>query len=105
MQEATQKLAGMDLEVQDLRRAAVRESTLEAERIRDMTQAEVEKIAQAARAEIKAAERAAQQELRAAVAHLATDRAADDGARANDRWRLTRPCSTRSSANCERSAS
>ena len=76
LRDATQKLAALDLEIQDLRRAAVRESAAEAERIRERARAEAEKVAQAAQAEIAAAERAARQELRAMAARLATERAA-----------------------------
>jgi F-type H+-transporting ATPase subunit b len=76
LKEATQKLAALDLEIQDLRRAAVRESAAEAERIRERARVEAEKVAQAAQAEIAATERAARQELRAMAARLATERAA-----------------------------
>jgi F0F1-type ATP synthase membrane subunit b/b' len=76
LQEANRQLAALDLEVQDLRRAAVRESAAEAERLRELTRVESEKIAQAARGEIAAAERVARQELRALTAKLATEEAA-----------------------------
>jgi len=76
LKEATQQLAGLDLESQDLRRAAAKESTAEAERIRELARTESEKIEQAARAEIAAAEQAARQELRATAARLATENAA-----------------------------
>ena len=76
LQEANRRLAALDLEIQDLRRAAVRESAAAAERLRELTRVEAGKIAQAARGEIAAAERAARQELRAMTARLATDGAA-----------------------------
>ena len=76
LRDAAQRLAVLDLEVQDLRRTAVRESAAEAERIRDRARVEAGKIAQAGQAEIAAAERAARQELRSMAARLATERAA-----------------------------
>jgi F-type H+-transporting ATPase subunit b len=76
LREATEALEKLASEIQDLRRAAVHEAGVEAERIRDRARIEAGKIAQAARAEIEAAERAAQQELRAIAARLATERAA-----------------------------
>jgi len=76
LKDATQRLAALDLEIQDLRRAAVRESAAEAERIRERARLEAEKVMQAAKSEIEAAERAGRQELRAMAARLATERAA-----------------------------
>jgi len=76
LQEATRQLAGVELEIQDMRRAAVKESAAEAERLRELARAEADKIAQAARAEIEASDRAAHQELRVLAARLATERAA-----------------------------
>jgi F0F1-type ATP synthase membrane subunit b/b' len=76
VEEAERQVASLDLEIQDLRRAAVRDSATEAERIRDLARVESDRIAQAAHAEIAAAERAARQDLRAAAARLATEQAA-----------------------------
>ena len=45
LQEADARVAALDLEVQDLRRAAVQESAAEAERLRELTRLESEKIA------------------------------------------------------------
>jgi F0F1-type ATP synthase membrane subunit b/b' len=76
LNEAEKKLARIDLEIQDMRRAAVKELAAQAERIRTLTENEVGRIGQAAGAEIAAAERAARLELRAAAARLATGHAA-----------------------------
>jgi F0F1-type ATP synthase membrane subunit b/b' len=76
LREASEKLAGIDLEIEQERRAAERESAADRERIRALTKSELEKISQAGRAEIAAAERAGNQELRAIAAKLATERAA-----------------------------
>ena len=75
-QEAVQKLATVDSKIEEERRAAVRESAADRERIKALTLTEIEKIKQAAGAEIAAAERAGGQELRAIAARLATERAA-----------------------------
>jgi len=76
LREASQKMAGIETEIEQERRTAERESAADHERIRALTKADIEKISQAARAEIAAAERAATQELRSIAAKLATDRAA-----------------------------
>jgi F-type H+-transporting ATPase subunit b len=76
LNEVTQKLAKIDLEIQDMRRTAASESAAQAERIRALARKEVERVAQAARAEIAASERGAAMELRAAAARLATEYAA-----------------------------
>jgi F0F1-type ATP synthase membrane subunit b/b' len=76
LSEASRKLDSLEAEVQELHRAARRESASEAERLRALAQSEAEKIARAAAAEIEAAERAARQQLRAIAARVATDRAA-----------------------------
>ncbi len=76
LNEVSQKLAKIDLEIQDMRRTAANESAELAERIRALARKEVERVAQAARAEIVASERAAAMELRAAAARLATEHAA-----------------------------
>ena len=76
MSEATRQLASVDAEIEELRRAAVRESASEAERLRALAQTEAAKIARAGTAEIEAAERMARQQLRAIAARAATDRAA-----------------------------
>ena len=76
LREATEKLAGVETEIEQEWHTAERESAADQERIRALTKAEMEKISQAARAEIAAAERAGTQELRAITARLATDRAA-----------------------------
>jgi F-type H+-transporting ATPase subunit b len=75
-QKASQKLASVQREIEEERRAGQRDSVADRERIRTLAKSEVEKIQQAARAEIAASERAAAQELRAIAARLATDRAA-----------------------------
>jgi F0F1-type ATP synthase membrane subunit b/b' len=76
MAEADQRLAHLQSEITELRRAAKQESAAETERIRALARTETEKIGKAAQAEIAAAERAGQQELRAIGARLATERAA-----------------------------
>jgi F0F1-type ATP synthase membrane subunit b/b' len=76
LNEVTKQLAGLDAEVQELRRAAARESVSEGERLRELARSEAEKIARAAAAEINAAERAARQQLRILAARLAAERAA-----------------------------
>jgi F0F1-type ATP synthase membrane subunit b/b' len=76
LNEANEKLAAIDLAIQDLRRTAAGETAAEANRIRALAQSEAERIGQAARAEIAAAGRAARLELRGVAARLATDRAA-----------------------------
>jgi F-type H+-transporting ATPase subunit b len=76
LSEASRQLASLDADVQELRRAAQRESASQAERLRALAGSEADKIAQAAVAEIEAAERAARQQLRALAARAATDRAA-----------------------------
>jgi F0F1-type ATP synthase membrane subunit b/b' len=75
LREAEAKIARLDQEVAELREAARRDSTAEAERLRASARAEIEKISQAARGELAASERAAQQELRALAASLAVERA------------------------------
>jgi F-type H+-transporting ATPase subunit b len=75
-QQAAEKLASVQTEIEEMRRAAVRDSAAEKERIRALAEREASKIADAARAEIEAAERAGRQELRAIGARLATERAA-----------------------------
>jgi len=77
LREAEERLSALNLEIQDLRRAAVSESNTEADRLRALARTEAEKIAKAARAEIEASERAGRQELRAIAAQLATARAAE----------------------------
>jgi F0F1-type ATP synthase membrane subunit b/b' len=76
LREASDKLAGVEREIEQERRTAERESAADRERIRALTKSELEKISQAGRAEIAAAERAGNQELRAIAARLATERAA-----------------------------
>jgi F0F1-type ATP synthase membrane subunit b/b' len=75
LREVEAKIARLDQEVTELREAARRDSTTEAERLRVSGRAEIEKITQAARGELHAAERAAQQELRALAASMAVERA------------------------------
>jgi F0F1-type ATP synthase membrane subunit b/b' len=76
LSEASRQLASLDAEVQELRRAASRESASEGERLRALAKSETEKIAKAAVGEIEAAERAARQQLQGLAARAATDRAA-----------------------------
>ena len=76
LNEANRHLASLDAEIQEMRRAAGRESAAEAERLRALAGGEADKIAKAALAEIEAAERAARQQLRALAARTATERAA-----------------------------
>jgi F0F1-type ATP synthase membrane subunit b/b' len=73
---ANRKLASLDAEIQEMRRAGGRESASEAERLRALAGSEADKIAKAALAEIEAAGRAAHQQLRALAARTATERAA-----------------------------
>jgi F0F1-type ATP synthase membrane subunit b/b' len=77
LREAEAKIARLGQEVAELREAARRDSTAEAERLRASGRAEIEKINQAARGELAAAERAAQQELRALAASMAVERAGE----------------------------
>jgi F0F1-type ATP synthase membrane subunit b/b' len=77
LNEVTQKLARIDAEVQEMRKAAATETASQAERIRVLAKAEVDRVGHAAKAEINASERAAAQELRAATARLATARASE----------------------------
>ena len=76
LNEVSQKLAKIDLEIQDLRKTAASESASQAERMRALARKEVERIEQAARAEIVASERAAALELQGAAARLAIEQAA-----------------------------
>lgn len=69
--EAESKLAHLQEEIAELRAAAEREATAEAERTRNVTRRDAERVALAARAEIEAAERAARLELKAVAADLA----------------------------------
>jgi F-type H+-transporting ATPase subunit b len=75
LREVETKLAHLDQEIANLREAARRDSSAEAERLRASGLVEIEKIGQAARAELKASERVAQQELRAMAASMAIERA------------------------------
>jgi F-type H+-transporting ATPase subunit b len=77
LHKADERLGAVNLEIQDMRRAAVRETNTEAERLRTLARTEAEKIKKAASAEIEASERAGRQELRAIAARLATARAAE----------------------------
>jgi F0F1-type ATP synthase membrane subunit b/b' len=77
LREIDERVAALNLEIQDLRRAGARESTAEAERLRELTSAEEQRILKAAQAEIEASERAGLQELRGIAARLATERAAE----------------------------
>ncbi len=77
LREVDERVASLNLEIQELRRVAVRESAAEAERLRELARVEAERIHKAARAEIVASERVARQELRAIAARLATERAAE----------------------------
>ncbi len=69
--DAETKLQNLEKEVADLRASAQRESTAEAERIRNLTVTDEQKIADAGKAEVAAAERAARLELKAFAASLA----------------------------------
>ena len=69
--DAETKLQNLEKEVADLRATAQRESTAEADRIRDLTVTDEQKIAEAGKAEVVAAERAARLELKALAANLA----------------------------------
>ncbi len=73
LREAEEKLASLEQQVVQLRAAAQREASAEAERIRNITQVDAQKIGAAAGAEIEAAERAARLELKAIAANLAVD--------------------------------
>jgi F-type H+-transporting ATPase subunit b len=73
LREAEEKLAQLAEDVAQMRAAAQREASAEAERIRNVTQSDAQKIAAAAKAEIEAAERAARLELKAIAANLAVD--------------------------------
>jgi F-type H+-transporting ATPase subunit b len=71
LRDAETKLQNLEKEVADLRTSAQRESTAEAERIRNLTVTDEQKIADAGKAEVAAAERAARLELKAFAASLA----------------------------------
>jgi F-type H+-transporting ATPase subunit b len=71
LRDAETKLQNLEKEVADLRASAQRESTAEAERIRNLTVTDQQKIADAGKAEVAAAERAARLELKAFAASLA----------------------------------
>jgi F-type H+-transporting ATPase subunit b len=73
LREAEARLGRLDQEVAELRAEAMRETSLEAGRIRAMAELEARRIGEAARAEIQAAERAARLELKAIAAKLAVD--------------------------------
>jgi F-type H+-transporting ATPase subunit b len=73
LREAEAKLQNLEKEVAELRAAAVRESTAEGERIRNLTRGDEQKIDAAANAEVDATERAARLELKALAANLAVD--------------------------------
>ena len=75
LQDASEKLARLDVELAELRAAAQREWAAEAERIRAAAREEAKKIERAAEAEKEAAERAARIELRAMTARLAVEQA------------------------------
>lgn len=71
LRDAETKLQNLEKEVADLHASAQRESTAEAERIRNLTVMDSQKIAEAGKAEVDAAERAARLELKAFAASLA----------------------------------
>jgi F-type H+-transporting ATPase subunit b len=73
LREAEAKLQNLEKEVAELRAAAVRESTAEGERIRNLTRTDEQKIDAAANAEVDATERAARLELKTLAANLAVD--------------------------------
>ena len=73
LREAEEKLARLEQQVAQLRATAQREMTVEAERLRAITQSDIQKIGLAAKAEIEAAERAARLELKVVAANLAVD--------------------------------
>ena len=73
LREAEEKLARLEQEVAQLRATAQREMTVEAERLRAITQSDIQKIGLAAKAEMEAAERAARLELKVVAANLAVD--------------------------------
>jgi F0F1-type ATP synthase membrane subunit b/b' len=75
LREVNSKISRVDSEVAELREAARRDASAEAERLRVSGQAEIEKINLAARAELKASERVAQQQLRELAASAAVERA------------------------------
>ena len=73
LREAEEKLARLEQQVAQLRATAQREMTIEAERLRAITQSDIQKIGLAAKAEMEAAERAARLELKVVAANLAVD--------------------------------
>jgi len=73
LHEAETKLQNLEKEVAELRAAALRESTAEGERIRNITGTDEQKIDAAAKAEVNATERAARLELKTLAANLAVD--------------------------------
>jgi F-type H+-transporting ATPase subunit b len=75
LREAEEKLARLEQEVAQLRAAAQREMSAEAERLRAVTQSDIQRVNLAAKAEIEAAERAARLELKVMAANLAVDNA------------------------------
>lgn len=73
LRDAEARLKNLEAEVAELRAAAQRESAAEAERIRNLADADAQKIDAAASAEVEATERAARLELKALAANLAVD--------------------------------
>jgi F-type H+-transporting ATPase subunit b len=73
--EVQEKMAGIDAEVERIRKEAKRDSEAEAVRLRNLARQEAEMIERAAQAEIRAAQKAAQLELKVFAAKLAVDRA------------------------------
>lgn len=74
--EIEQRLAGLEGEIEALRRQASEEMAAENERLRQETQAALQKIRQHAEQEIDGAAKAARQEVRAYAADLAAEMAA-----------------------------
>lgn len=73
--ETQEKLANLEKEVAEMRAAAKRDATAEAQRLRELARGEAEKIEKVAQAEIAAAERAARLELKTAGARRAVEEA------------------------------
>jgi F-type H+-transporting ATPase subunit b len=73
LRDAQAQFGRLEREVAELRAEALRETSLEAGRIRAMAELEARRIGEAAQAEIEAAERAARSELKAIAAKLAVD--------------------------------
>jgi F-type H+-transporting ATPase subunit b len=75
LRDAEQRVAQLDQEVGQMRRAGLEEAAAEAERVAESGRGEISRIEQASRVEIGSAERAARHELKSLAASLAVEHA------------------------------